>query len=161
MNRQQFITHVESCQKALRRFLTALCCGDSQLADDIAQEALIKAYLSSEGFRNADSFNAWIYRIAYNTFLNHRRSQKHTAGYEEAEAIVSDSASDSAFRYQDLYTSLEKLPDRERSSILLFYMEGYSIKEISGITEASEDAVKQYLSRGRKHLRTLMNLQSR
>ena len=48
MNREQFISHIEDCQKPLRRFLTALCCGDSQLADDIAQEALIKAYLSSE-----------------------------------------------------------------------------------------------------------------
>lgn len=160
MDRQQFITHAEACQKALRRFLTALCCGDSLLADDIAQETLIKAYLSSEGFRNADSFNAWIYRIGYNTFLNHRRAQKQTVGYDEAAAITSDKTSDGAFRYQDLYASLDRLPDKERSSILLFYIEGYSIKEIAVITEASENAVKQYLSRGRNHLRTMMNLQS-
>lgn len=156
MNRQQFIIHAEACQKALRRFLTALCCGDSQLADDIAQEALIKAYLSSEGFLNADSFNAWIYRIAYNAFLDHQRSRKQTVGYEDAKAIESDNQSDNAFRYQELYASLDRLSAKERSAILLFYMEGYSVKEISVITESSEGAVKQYLSRGRSHLRNLM-----
>lgn len=161
MTREEFITHVESCQKALRRFLTALCCGNSQLADDIAQEALIKAYLSSEGFVNPEKFNAWIYRIAYNTFLNHKRSQAPTVGYEEASAVISDYAPDAAFRYQDLYASLNKLSENERSALLLYYMSGYSVKEICNITEASESAVKQYLSRGRTHLRSLINLQSK
>ena len=42
MTREQFITHVENTQKAFRRFLVALCCGDTSLADDVAQEAYIK-----------------------------------------------------------------------------------------------------------------------
>ena len=41
MDREQFTRQVKSSQKALRRFLTALCCGDSQLADDIAHDAHI------------------------------------------------------------------------------------------------------------------------
>lgn len=66
MTEQQFIHHVESCQKAVRRFLTALCCGDCALADDLAQETFIKAYLSCETFRKDSQFTTWIYRIAYN-----------------------------------------------------------------------------------------------
>ena len=73
MTREQFITHVEGTQKAFRRFLVALCCGDTQLADDIAQEAYIKAYLSCDSFNSPDKFNAWIFRIGYNTFIDHRR----------------------------------------------------------------------------------------
>lgn len=46
MTREEFIAKVECCQKAFRRFLAALCCGDTSLADDIAQESFIKAYLS-------------------------------------------------------------------------------------------------------------------
>lgn len=46
MTRQEFISQVESSQAAFRRFLVALCCGDSFLADDIAQDAYLKAYLS-------------------------------------------------------------------------------------------------------------------
>lgn len=156
MTREQFITNVENIQKAFRRFLVALCCGDSALADDIAQEALIKAYLSSEGFGNIEKFNAWIFKIGYNTFLNHRRSEKKHAGYDEAANIIADSAADSGFRYQALYSALDKLNENERTSILLFYMEGYSVKEIAEIEDISQDAVKQHLSRGRKHLRDIL-----
>lgn len=156
MTREQFISCAEGVQRALRRFLTALCCGDSQLADDIAQETLIKAYLSSEGFENPDRFNAWIYRIAYNTFVSHKRSEKTTLGYEVAGDSSADNRADDAFRYQALYAALDRLPSRERTSILLYYMEGYSIKEIAGIVEVSADAVKQHLSRGRKHLQGLL-----
>lgn len=156
MTREDFITHVEGTQRAFRRFLVALCCGDSQLADDIAQESLIKAYLSSEGFRDADKFTSWIYRIGYNTFLNYRRSAKKTEGYGAAEEVPAQEATDSAFRYQALYAALDRLSVTERTSIILFYMEGYSIKEIAEIENVSQDAVKKHLSRGRMHLRDLM-----
>lgn len=157
MTREQFITHVEGTQRELRRFLVALCCGDSQLADDIAQECYIKAYLSCDGFRDANRFNAWIFRIAYNTFVDSRRSQHLTAGYDEATAIVSADSADSGFRYQQLYAALNSLPAKERTSTLLYYMEGYSVKDISAITDASEDAVKKHLSRARSRLRRLIN----
>ena len=64
MTREQFISHVESTQKAFRRFLVALCCGDTALADDIAQESYIKAYLSCDSFSNLEKFNAWIFKSA-------------------------------------------------------------------------------------------------
>lgn len=156
MDREQFISRVEAVQKPLRRFLTALCCGDRQLADDIAQESLIKAYLSSDGLNDPDKFKAWLYRIAYNTFINSRRAEHLTVGYQEAANIVSVETSDSSFRYEALYKALGQLPDKERTSVLLFYLEGYSIKEIAAISEATESAVKQHLSRGRQHLRNLL-----
>ncbi len=157
MTREQFINHVEGTQKAFRRFLVALCCGDSALADDVAQEAYIKAYLSCDSFNNPDKFNAWIFRIGYNTFINHKRAQKLFANYEEAGNIMSVETTDSQFRYQELYAALNKLPGKERTSVLLYYMEGYSIKEIAEIEETSQDAVKQHLSRGRNHLRGLLS----
>jgi RNA polymerase sigma-70 factor (ECF subfamily) len=157
MTREQFISHVEGTQKAFRRFLVALCCGDSALADDIAQEAYIKAYLSCDSFNNPDKFNAWIFRIGYTTFLNHKRSEKIFADYDDVRHMTSSDTADSKFHYQELYAALNKLPDKERSSVLLFYMEGYSIKEIAEIEETSQDAVKQHLSRGRNHLRDILS----
>lgn len=156
MTREQFISHVEGTQKAFRRFLVALCCGDTALADDIAQEAYIKAYLSCDKFNETGKFNAWIFRIGYNTFIDHKRSVRTFADYDEARAMVSDDTTDSKFRYQALYSALKLLPAKERMSVLLFYMEGYSIKEIAATTEASQEAVRQHLSRGRRHLRTLL-----
>ncbi|MDE6637884.1 MAG: RNA polymerase sigma factor [Muribaculaceae bacterium] len=156
MTREQFISHVEGTQKAFRRFLVALCCGDSALADDVAQESYIKAYLSCDNFNNPEKFNAWIFRIGYTTFINHKRSEKVFADYEEACNIPTSDNTDSQFQYQDLYAALTQIPGKERTSVLLFYMEGYSIKEISEIVGASQDAVKQHLSRGRKHLRKIL-----
>ncbi len=156
MTREQFISHVEATQKAFRRFLVALCCGDSQLAYDVAQESYIKAYLACDTFTNIEKFNAWIFKIGYTTFLNHKRPEKIFEDYDSAKGIAADSAADAPFRYQALYSALEKLPGRERTSVLLFYMEGYQIKEIADIVEASTDAVKQYLSRGRKHLHEIL-----
>ncbi|MDE6196553.1 MAG: RNA polymerase sigma factor [Muribaculaceae bacterium] len=157
MTREQFIALVESSQRAFRRFLVALCCGDSQLADDIAQESYVKAYLSCHELSALEKFNAWLYRIGYNTFVSHKRAERCTVDYDSAGRMAADDASDSAFRYQELYMALDGLPANERSAILLFYMEGYAIKEISVITGASQDAVKQYLSRGRKHLRGMLS----
>lgn len=156
MTREEFITHVEGAQRALRRFLTALCCGDSQLADDLAQETLIKAYLSSDSFVKRDKFNSWIFTIAHNTFINSRRSLRQTEDYDEARQVASHDAADDAFRYQSLYAALTRLAAHERTAILLYYLENYSINEIADIVGVSVDAVRQQLSRGRKHLRSLL-----
>lgn len=157
MNREQFLGKVEGTQEALRRFLVALCCGDTFMADDIAQETFIKAWLSSDTLADASRFRSWIFRIAYTTFLNHKRSERIFSGYEDAGMVAAADSADSSFRYQALYAALDLLPARERTSLLLFYLEGYSVREISGIVGASQDAVKQYLSRGRSHLRGMLD----
>ncbi|MBD5237814.1 MAG: RNA polymerase sigma factor [Bacteroidales bacterium] len=157
MTREQFISHVEATQKSFRRFLVALCCGDNALADDIAQESYIKGYLSCDSFSNPEKFSAWIYKIGYNTFLNHKRGERLSVNIDDAKEIHSDDKADVSFAYQDLYKALKNISAKERTSILLFYMQGYSIKEIAAIEEISQDAVKQHLSRGRYHLRGLLS----
>ena len=72
--------------------------------------------------------------------------------------LVSSSAADSDFEHQSLYLALRTLPPKERSAITLFYLNGYSVKEIAAITDASEEAVKQQLSRGRDKLRERLKL---
>ena len=153
MNRQDFSAYVEAGQEALRRFLTALCCGDAALADDIAQETYVKAYLSCEDFRADSKFAVWVYRIACNTFISYRRSARILGTIDDAAAVASGDNADDAFRYQELYLALEELSVKERSALLLHYFDGHQVKEIAEILESTPDAVKQHLSRGRAHLR--------
>lgn len=106
MTREQFILQIEATQGAFRRFLVALCCGDAAQADDIAQEAYMKAYLKCDALENADKFKAWIFRIGYNAFVDSRRSAMVSDGYDRAQAVASAESADEAFRYQELYAAL-------------------------------------------------------
>ena len=141
----------------MRRFLLALCGGDRMEAEDIAQEAMIKAYLASDRFEARYKFSTWLFKIAYNTFLDHKRSAKNRETDLEAAAfLASPQRADDAFAYQDLYEAIGTLPLKEKSAILLFYVNGYSVKEISNITRNSQLAVKKQLSRGRDKLRQIL-----
>lgn len=157
MDKRQFVRYVEEHQQSLRRMLIALCCGDSSEADDIAQDTFVKAYLSCEGFRDEDKFKAWIFRIAYNTFISYKRRQRPNDNFEQAQNMVSSFTADRSFEYQKLYLCLERLSEKERYAVLLFYMQGYNIREIATITESTYESVKTLLSRGRHHLKELMS----
>ena len=158
MTREVFIAHVEREQEALRGFLLALCCGNKSDADDLAQDALVKAYLSLAGYRDKGKFRSWLFKIAYNTFLSHKASCRTMESIDEARTLISGTEADAAFEHQDLYLALRTLPPKGRSAITLFYLNGYSIKEIAAITDVSQDAVKQQLSRGRDKLKAKLQL---
>lgn len=156
MTREEFIAHVEETRKAFRRFLAGLCCGDTSLADDIAQESYVKAYLSCDGLDSPERFKSWLYRIAINTFLSDRRRRRPEVDYSAASGMTAVETADGAFRYQALYQALARLPERERTSVILFYLEGRPVKEIAEMVEVSPEAVRQHLTRGRNHLRNIM-----
>ena len=158
MTREVFIAMVEREQEALRGFLFALCCGNKSDADDLAQDALVKAYLSSAGYQEKGRFRSWLFKIAYRTFLNHKASCRTMDTLAEARTIISSQSAESGFEHQGLYLALRTLPPKERSAITLFYLNGYSIREIAAITDTSEDAVKKQLSRGRDKLKEKLKL---
>lgn len=158
MTRDVFIALVEREQEALRGFLLALCCGNKSDADDLAQDSLVKAYLSSVGYQEKGRFRSWVFKIAYNTFLNHKASCRTMDTLDEARKIISSQSAESSFEHQDLYLALRTLPPKERSAITLYYLNGYDIKEIATITDTSEDAVKKQLSRGRDKLKARLKL---
>ena len=146
-------------QESLRRFLRGLCSGDGFLADDLAQETLLKAYLSFERFEGRARFSTWLFRIAFNCWYDSRKA----AGKEsewlsldegppgEMEVQVSDA--DIRHEYQQLHMAIGSLPLQEQTVILLFYMEDKSIKEIEMITGMPSGTIRSHLSRGRRHLK--------
>lgn len=160
MIREIFTQLVRKELPGLRRFLLAACSGNSDEADDVAQEALMKAYLASRNFEDVAGFSAWLYRIACNTLIDHQRKQT-TRGIvidiDKADGVAAVSPSDDGFTYQELYCAIDGLNVSERTAVLLFYMKDRPIKEIAVIMNVTEGTVKGYLSRGREHLKTKLS----
>ena len=159
MSPERFIDLVRAEQESLRRFLLALCGGDSQEADDIAQDALVRAYVASGSFLGLSKFSTWLFRIAYNCYIDRCRKVKpETIQPDSPQAldIPATDETDAAFKYQQLYMALDRLPEKEKASIILHYFEDRSIKEIASILEIPQGTVKYHLSRGRNHLKDLL-----
>ena len=157
MNRERFVELVTAEQEPLRRFLLALCSGDRMEAEEIAQEALVKAWVASGDYEERRRFRTWLFRIAYRTFLDHCK-RLHTMPLEAAEEVAAPSGleADSAFCYEALYAALGRLPEGMRASMLLYHIEGYNIAEIAAITHSNPMAVYQQLHRGMKRMREIL-----
>ena len=157
MTRERFIELATAEQEPLRRFLLALCGGDRMEAEDIAQEAFIKAWLASERYEERYKFRTWLYKIAYRTLLDHAKRSRIERLPDLAELSVhSDYTADASFRYEALYRAIDQLPNRVRAATLLYHIEGYSIKEIATITNSNPVAVRQQLHRGLTRLREIL-----
>ena len=159
MSPEHFIDLVRSEQESLRRFLLALCSGDASLADDIAQDALVRAYVASGSFLGLSKLSTWLFRIAYNCYVDHHRKPRLetiSSDTKQALSVPANDETDSGFRHQRLYQALESLPEKEKASIVLHYFEDRSIKEISSILKIPQGTVKYYLSTGRNHLKSIL-----
>ncbi len=151
-------------QEPLRRFLLALCCGDASWADDLAQDALLRAYVASGSFLGLSKFRTWLFRIAYNCYVDDLRKRKGKGGQEvgledpSARTLPSSSEADGSFRYQQLYMALEKLPEKERACISMHYFEDLPLRDIASVLQMPLGTVKYNLSVGRTHLKEYLTL---
>ncbi|MED3688213.1 RNA polymerase sigma factor SigW [Peribacillus butanolivorans] len=142
--------------------------GNRQEAEDLAQEAFVRAFVNIRSFNIQMKFSTWLYRIATNLCIDRLRKKKPDY-YLEAEVsgteglnMYSQIASDMA-KPEDEVESLElqetiqveimKLPEKYRSVIVLKYIEELSLKEISEILDLPVGTVKTRIHRGREALR--------
>lgn len=159
MTRERFICEVRACQGSLRRFLASLCGGDASRADDIAQEALVRAYFNSDGF--SGNFKAWLYRIAYNCFIDStRRTPLPSVDIDSPAAahISADEGFEADSPREELQRALALIPEKERTAVILHYFEDMPAKDIAAVMHAPFGSVLYWLSSGRKHLKQHIRL---
>lgn len=149
---------MEQEQGPLRRFLRTLCDGDGFRADDLAQEALLKAYLSYNRFEGRAQFSTWLFKIAYNCFCDSVRRQlrRRTEPLESAPPLPEEPQTFRDSEDEQLYRAIAELSENERTVTLLFYMEEKSLKEITAITGIKPATVRSHLLRARRHLRKIL-----
>lgn len=159
MSPERFIDLVRAEQESLRRFLLALCGGNAFEADDIAQDALIRAYVASGSFLGLSRFSTWLFRIAYNCYIDRcRKPRAETVPTDTPQAlnVTSGEETDAGFKYQQLYQALDSLQEKEKAVIILHYFEDRSIKEIASILQIPSGTVKYHLATGRTRLKSLL-----
>ena len=144
-------------QSAVRGLLRQLTRTDPALADDLAQEAFLKAFRNIRSFRGEAKFSTWLYRIAYNCFREYARRRKELVGIDETklEAEQDPQTVDPALR-QDLTQALRLLPLHERSAILLCCQNGLSHDEAARVLDIPLGTVKTNVLRGREKLKKML-----
>lgn len=153
-----FATLVRRHQARLRAFLIRLS-GDPALADDMAQEAFMKAHAGLAGFRGGASFRSWLYAIAYREFLQDARRTKAAARLEDALKQDARDPSGGAIESGlslDLRRALAGLEELERASILLCDAAGFSHAEAAAALSAPLGSVKTYVARAREKMRAAL-----
>lgn len=156
-NKRAFDTLLRKYQSQVRRFLLGLTAGDSQLADDLAQETFIKAYTNIGKFRGLSSFSTWIMRIAYNVHYDYRRSHHQTEDIETpAMAARSNGGSNNFGLNIDILKALAILKPEERTCITLQLIDGQPVDKIATITGMPKGTVKSHLYRGKEKLTTYL-----
>ena len=150
----------------IRRFARSMCKSSSD-ADDLAQDALLKAYLALRSYRFSAAFSTWLYRVVRNTFIDHARHElarqraQAAAGALEAPVDAQQTTPPDEQLAQGelraaLWDAVRALPLEYRATVVLFDVEGLSHEEVAAVEGVAVGTVKSRLSRGRSQLRDLL-----
>lgn len=143
----------------LRAFSRSLC-GNAALADDVAQDALLKAWNARERYIPGSNLKAWTFTILRNQFYSiKRRSWRSTSLEPEVaeQTIIANSDAEHSVHLNELRRGLDMLKDDQREAIILIGASGLSYEEAAEICGCAVGTIKSRVSRARKALETIMD----
>lgn len=136
---------------------------NSMEAEDIVQEAFIKAFSRLDQFKAEVTFGAWLKRIVINKCIDCLKSKKqHLQELDEVHLKVVDSNYENEWLVEDTITldevkdAIQRLPDKYQYVVMLYLVEGYDHQEISEILNITEVTSRTQLSRGKSKLKELL-----
>ena len=135
--------------------------GDSDDAEDVMQEAFLKAFEKLDSYRREVSFGAWLKRIVINKALDFLRLKKEQLSLEDAGEVgeMVDGPSDIVdveYRAEEIKQAIYKLPKGYRIVLSLILLEGYDHEEVSGILNISNATSRTQYHRAKKKLIELL-----
>ena len=142
----------------LRAFARSLC-GDATMADDLAQEALAKAWGARDSYQPGSKFKAWIFMILRNHYFSQRRRQVRVADWDPdaAEQLLTTPAPQPGnIELAELSRAMQLLPDEQREALILIGAGGFSYEEVAEIAECAVGTIKSRVARARVALARLM-----
>lgn len=152
---------VRRYQSPVRGFLIKMTNGDTHLADDLAQEAFVKAWRKIGSFRAEGKFSTWLFGIAHNEWRMSARRRKETAledlAVQPPEPEQADDAAKSHLR-MDLAEAMKTLTPAERAAIVLCCQNGLSHDEAAQALDCPLGTVKTNVLRGREKLKRRLSV---
>ncbi|KAA9129571.1 sigma-70 family RNA polymerase sigma factor [Marinihelvus fidelis] len=140
-----------------------LCGHDTALAEDLVQESFVRAWNKLDLFEGKSAFGTWMHRLAANVALSDRRIRLRRVGHETpademTERTAMGDRDVSAPLRADLEQAIAALPERARSVLVLYDVEGYRHQEIAEMTGMAVGSSKAQLHRARNLVRQALGL---
>lgn len=124
-------------------------------AQDAAQEAILLAYQNRYKLRQEQYFGTWLTRILINVCKKQLKRRKRYA--DIGDDLPDIAARDNPYQSVEIAEAINNLPEKIRLTVILYYVEDYSVKEIKTILKVPEGTVKSRLDKGRKLLKDCLS----
>jgi len=138
----------------LRAFSRSLC-SRRDLADDLAQDALTKAWRARESFKKGTNLKAWLFTILRNTLYSHHRRARRESQLDAGQAEQIEAPDDEqgwAAELCDTARALRTLPDAQRDAVILVGAGGFNYEAAAKICNTNSGTMKSRVARGRAAL---------
>ena len=142
----------------LRAFARGLC-GRPDMADDLVQEAMLKAWAAQERFEPGTSMRAWTFVILRNAYLTDMRRNRFRGEYDEGVAeriLTAPAGQEDPIHLSDLHRALLTLPPERREALLLVGAGGFSYEEAANICGCAVGTIKSRVGRARAALASMI-----
>jgi RNA polymerase sigma-70 factor (ECF subfamily) len=151
------LAQIEACIPALRRYAWSLL-RNREDADDLVHDCLVRALDKLHTRRDDADVRAWLFTILHNLFISQQRRRRTRAGTialepEHDGAAPVPATQDDRLLWRDMLIALERLPEEQRSVVLLVSVEDLSYAETAAVLGIPIGTVMSRLARGREKLR--------
>ena len=154
--REFFCQSVQACKQSMYTLAYGILKHEEDAAD-VLQDAILKAYCNLDTLRDKRKFRSWMLSIVHNTAVEFLKKQRPTVDIDEQWGMTAEEGPLDAASRMTVWEAVQKLKLPYRTIVILFYYQDCSVRQIAEITESSEPAVRQQLSRARKMLAQILN----
>ncbi len=158
-NQQDFLLRYEPVHERFTRYCSSSAYGLME-TEDLVQDSILATLQHYERINDKSKLLPYMIGVANNIVKNLLRRQKFKAGYDEKTVLRLESKlgnPEVAMDVHYLYKALNQLPVKDKEAVILFEVNGFSIREISEMQRTTEGAVKTRLSRARQKLKDLLS----
>lgn len=159
MDKEAFAGLVIESTDSLYRVSRSILKNDAD-CEDAVSEAIVKAFGNLDSLKKDEYAKTWLTRILIHECFHIRKQRKRiTLFSKEGESVLENRETAGVWdapdmeKYSELYQVMGRLKKNQRLTIILYYYEGYSVKEIASIMEVTQGTVKSRLGRARSQLK--------